>query len=162
MSNRIGVLMVCMGNICRSPMAQGVFEHLVAEAGLAPMFEIDSAGTHAYHVGEPPDRRAQETALRRQIDLRSQRARQVEVTDFSRFDYVLAMDRQNLTALQRLCPPEHQHKLSLYLDYAPHIGEEEVPDPYYGGPSGFERVYDMVEAAGRGLLDHIGQRHFQR
>lgn len=151
----VRVLMCCMGNICRSPMAQGAFERLVKEAGLAKEILIDSAGTHAYHVGEAPDERAQETTARRAIDISGQRARQVERADFERFDYVLAMDRQNYAALRRLCPPGQSQKLRLFLDFAPHMGEEEVPDPYYGGQSGFDRVFELVDAAGRGLLDEI-------
>jgi protein-tyrosine phosphatase len=155
----IHVLFVCMGNICRSPTAQGAFERLVAEAGLDEVIAIDSAGTHAYHVGEPPDRRAQATALERGVDLSGQRARQVEHLDFERFDYVLAMDRQNLLALERLCPVDHRHKVRLFLEFASELPEQEVPDPYYGGQSGFDRVFDMVEAAGRGLLEEIRRLH---
>ena len=159
MSRSVRVLMICMGNICRSPLAHGVFERLVKEAGLSDSIMIDSAGTHAYHVGEPPDRRAQETAARRAIDLSNQEARQVAATDFEQFDYLLAMDHQNLAALRRACPPNHVQKLRLFLEFAPEMGEEEVPDPYYGGDSGFERVFDLVEAAGRGLLEVIRRQH---
>jgi len=157
MSRPIRVLMICMGNICRSPLAQGVFERLLQEAGLQDAVHVDSAGTHAYHVGEPPDPRSCATAQRREIDLSLQRARQVEPADFERFDYLLAMDRQNLTALRRVCPADHAHKLRLFLEFAPELGVEEVPDPYYGGPTGFEHVFDLVEAAGRGLLVEIRQ-----
>lgn len=159
--SRVRVLMVCMGNICRSPMAQGVFERLVAEAGLAERIEVDSAGTHAYHVGEPPDHRARATADRRGIDLSTQRARQVNVRDFEQFDYLLAMDRQNFAALQHISPAAQAKKVRLFLEFAAEMGEEEVPDPYYGGPTGFERVFDLVEEAGRGLLEEIRRTHLK-
>lgn len=155
----VRVLFVCMGNICRSPTAQGAFEHLVSEAGLDERIVVDSAGTHAYHVGEPPDRRSQQTALARGVDLSRQRARQVASPDFADFDYVLAMDRQNLSALLRMCPADHRHKVRLFLEFAAELGEEEVPDPYYGGPRGFEHVFDLVEAAAWGLLEDIRGRH---
>lgn len=158
--SRVKVLFVCMGNICRSPTAQGVFRKLVEEAGLADRIEIDSAGTHAYHVGEPPDSRAQETALRRGIQMADLRARRAEPDDFHYFDYILAMDRDNYRSLSSICPPGHQQRLTLFLDFAPELGLREVPDPYYGGPSGFERVFDMVEAAANGLLDDIRRQHF--
>lgn len=122
--------------------------------------EIDSAGTHAYHVGEPPDRRAQETAVRRGIDLGDLRARRVEAHDFERFDYVLAMDQDNYHNLSAICPRGFERKLMLYMDFAPQLRTREVPDPYYGGPTGFERVFDMVEAAAEGLLDDIRRRLF--
>ena len=144
-----------MGNICRSPTAHGVFRQKVREAGLEHLVEIDSAGTHAYHVGNPPDRRAQETALSRGLDLADLRARQVTAQDFERFDYVIAMDRENHAILAELCPSNKRDRLSLFMDFAPDFGEREVPDPYYGGALGFERVFDMVEAASDGLLEHI-------
>lgn len=155
----VKVLFVCMGNICRSPTAHGVFAKLVANAGLSQQIEIDSAGTHAYHIGEPPDRRAQETAARRGVDLSTLRARRISATDFERFDYVLAMDRDNYVHLEAICPDGQQHKLKLFLEFAPHLAVLEVPDPYYGGLSGFERVLDMVEAAAAGLLADISRRH---
>jgi protein-tyrosine phosphatase len=155
----VKVLMVCMGNICRSPMAHGYFEHLVREAGLEQQIQVDSAGTHAYHVGNPPDTRAQQTARRRGIDLSAQRARKALREDFHTFDYVLAMDRDNHALLAELCPEGQEHKLRLFLEFAPQLGEREVPDPYYGGAEGFERVFDMVEAAAQGLLAEIRSRH---
>ncbi|MEA3276004.1 MAG: low molecular weight protein-tyrosine-phosphatase [Pseudomonadota bacterium] len=158
MESSVKVLFVCMGNICRSPTAQGVFHKLLQREGLDRIIEIDSAGTHAYHVGEPPDQRSRETAVRRGIDLGNLRARRVESEDFSYYDYVLAMDQDNLANLFVLCPPESEHKLTLFMDFAPHLGIQEVPDPYYGGASGFERVFDMVEAASEGLLDDIRRR----
>ncbi len=157
MSN-IKVLFVCMGNICRSPTAQGVFETLVEEAELTDLIHIDSAGTHAYHVGKPPDARASEAALRRGIDLGRQRARRVETADFEFFDYVVAMDRSNLDDLHAICPDVHREKLCLLLDFARHLSQQEVPDPYYGGAQGFERVLDLVEEGARGLLEDIRRR----
>jgi protein-tyrosine phosphatase len=157
-SPRVRVLFVCMGNICRSPTAQGVFRHLLASEGIDHLIEIDSAGTHAYHVGEPPDRRAQETALRRGIDLSDLRARRVVEDDFSYFDYVLAMDQDNYHSLSGICPQDQRHKLNLFMDYAPELRRREVPDPYYGGPGGFEQVFDMVEAAALGLIGDIRRR----
>lgn len=156
--NNIKVLFVCMGNICRSPTAQGVFESLVAEAQLEEYVLIDSAGTHAYHVGKQPDQRATQAARRRGIDLTSQRARRVETTDFSSFDYVLAMDNANLEDLLSICPDEHRVKVKLFLDFAAG-SQTEVPDPYYGGSHGFERVLDLVEEGARGLLDDIRKRN---
>jgi protein-tyrosine phosphatase len=156
----VKVLFVCMGNICRSPTAHGVFRRLVREAGLAERIEIDSAGTHAYHVGKPPDRRAQATAQRRGIDLSDLRARKAVPEDFAEFDYVLAMDQDNYFSLLELCPAHAREKLQLFMDFAPHMRIREVPDPYYGGPTGFERVFDLVEAAAQGLLDDIRSKHF--
>jgi len=140
-----------MGNICRSPTAEGVFRHLVVEAGLDERFDIDSAGTHAYHVGEPPDKRAQAAAARRGFSLRDIRARRVAPEDFERFSYIIAMDRDNLAILEEQVQEPQRGKLRLLLDFS--AGPEtEVPDPYYGGPTGFERVLDLVEDAARGLL----------
>ncbi len=153
--NKVSVLFVCMGNICRSPTAHGVFRKLVADAGLEEFIHIDSAGTHAYHVGKAPDPRAQETALRRNLDLSDLRARQVQKEDFARFDYILAMDEDNYHALTLICPAEYQDRIQYFMDYAPHWGVREVPDPYYGGATGFEQVFDMVEEAARGLLEHL-------
>lgn len=153
--NKIRVLFVCMGNICRSPLAHGVFEHLVADTGFDDRVEVDSAGTHAYHVGEAPDPRSQEVALRNRIDLSGQRARKVVAGDFERFDYVLAMDRQNHQILAQLCPPGLDHKLRMFMEFAPELNVAEVPDPYYGGPTGFDYVFDLVRAASDGLLSEI-------
>jgi protein-tyrosine phosphatase len=155
---KIKVLFCCMGNICRSPTAHGVFQSLVEQAELSHRIDVDSAGTHAYHVGEPPDRRSQETARRRGYDLSTQRARQAGVGDFHEFDYVLAMDRDNLDHLASLCPSGMERKLQLFMSFAPGHSEE-VPDPYYGGARGFETVFDMVEAAARGLLENIRSEH---
>ncbi|APZ42334.1 low molecular weight protein-tyrosine-phosphatase [Acidihalobacter ferrooxydans] len=155
---KVKVLFVCMGNICRSPAAQGVFERLVSEQGLQDLIEADSAGTHAYHVGEAPDARMQEAARRRGYDLRAQRARRVTDEDFQRFDYVLAMDRTNLAALQEYASASGGTAPELFLRYAHGLGAEEVPDPYYGGTAGFERVLDLVEEAAAGLLRDIQTR----
>ena len=152
---KISVLFVCMGNICRSPTAEGVFRKLVQEEGVADVFHIDSAGTHAYHVNNPPDQRAQSAAQSRGIDISSLRARQVEVSDFTEFDHVLVMDRDNYDALRFVCPKAHSHKLRYFLDYAPHLKTREVPDPYYGGAQGFERVLDMIEQAAQGFLQQV-------
>ena len=143
--------MVCTGNICRSPTAEGVLRHLAREAGLP--IEVDSAGTHDYHVGDAPDRRACAHAAKRGYDLSSLRARQVTADDFQAFDLLLAMDRGHRELLLRRCPAEHRHKVRMFMDFAGRDGEE-VPDPYYGGAEGFEGVLDRVEAACRGLLSH--------
>ncbi len=155
----VRVLFVCLGNICRSPSAQGLMEKVLEEEGLADRVEVDSAGTHAFHVGEPPDPRAQEAAARRGVDLSGQRARRVTAVDFARYDYILAMDRENLAALEAACPPEHVGKLRLLMEFAPDLGFDEVPDPYYGGPAGFDRVLDLLEAAVRGLVEHLRRLH---
>ena len=149
------VLFVCMGNICRSPTAEGVFKRLVNDAGLDAEIESDSAGTHDYHIGDPPDARSQAAAGRRGYDLSALRARQVAHDDFASFDYVLAMDETNLTALLSLCPAHYRERVKLFLEFVPEAGHREVPDPYYGGAQGFEEVLDLVELAAQGLLDHI-------
>ena len=145
------MLFVCMGNICRSPTAEGVFRHFVNEAGLAERIEIDSAGTHAYHIGEPPDRRAMAAAERRGVSLAEIRARRVCDEDFEKFDHIIAMDEDNQMRLLDQAPTEHRSKVALFLSFAS-VNETEVPDPYYGGGAGFERVLDLVEEASRGLL----------
>jgi protein-tyrosine phosphatase len=154
MNKRKSVLFVCMGNICRSPTAEGVFRHFVEKEGLTSEIEIDSAGTHAYHVNEPADRRASAAAERRGYSLDSIRARRVDTSDFERFDYIVAMDRDNLSLLQSQSDEEHQEKIRLFLEFASGT-EDEVPDPYYGGSAGFERVLDLVEDASRGLLETL-------
>jgi len=149
------VLLVCTGNICRSPTADGVLRRLVREAGLGHLVEVDSAGTHDYHVGEAPDERAQRHARRRGYELGDLRARQVDASDFARFDLILAMDRGHLALLERAAPREHRHKLRLFMEFADGWSETEVPDPYYGGDAGFERVLDMIEAAAHGVLAEL-------
>ena len=149
------VLFVCMGNICRSPTAHGVFEAKVLEAGLADRVQVDSAGTHSYHVGAPPDARSQKHALQRGYDLSSQRARMLEAGDFERFDLVLAMDWHNLVLAERLCPPAHARKLRRFAEFFQHHDSPVVPDPYQGGAKGFEEVLDLVEDGSAGLLAHV-------
>ena len=151
---KISVLFVCMGNICRSPTAEGVFRHLVAGSDLEEHIHIDSAGTHAYHVGEPPDRRARAAAERRGISLEDIQARRVQPDDFERFSYIIAMDQDNLAILEEQSDGAHREKLRLFLEFSSGP-EREVPDPYYGGATGFERVLDLVEDAGRGLLEEL-------
>jgi len=148
-----------MGNICRSPTAEAVFRNCVEREKLAELIEIDSAGTHDYHIGALPDSRTQLAAKHRGYDMSKLRGRQVEVSDFSRFDYVLAMDEANLSILKRLRPREAKSHLGLFLEFAERHCEREVPDPYYGGADGFERVLDMVEDATNGLLQHIKKHH---
>lgn len=154
---KIKVLFVCMGNICRSPTAEGVFAKILKENGLEDFFTLDSAGTHAYHIGEAPDIRAQKAALNRGVEIHQLRARKVADTDFSRFDYLLAMDEENRQNLINSCPASYQHKIRCFLDYAPHLKTRIVPDPYYGGRYGFERVLDLLEEASLGFLKHLGQ-----
>lgn len=154
----INVLFVCLGNICRSPTAHGVFQHVVRNAGLDDKIHIDSAGTGDWHVGRTPDKRALATAKSRGYDISDLLARQVGAVDFDTFDYVLAMDRQNLIDLQRMQPADYSGHLGLFLSFARHHSVEEVPDPYYGGDQGFEEVFDMVEDASQGLLEHIKQQ----
>lgn len=151
----VRVLLVCMGNICRSPMAEGVLRQRVAERELPLPVEIDSAGTHGYHHGAPPDPRAQAAALRRGVDISALRARRVIPEDFARFDLVIAMDDDNHAALLELAAEEHHPKVRLLLEFAGDAGRRSVPDPYYGGMLGFERVLDLVEEAMAGLLDEL-------
>ncbi len=155
----VRVLFVCMGNICRSPTAEGVFRKLVREAGLHAQIAIGSAGTHAYHIGAPPDARAQAAARRRGIDLSALRGRQATPVDIEQSHYVLAMDRANYEHLLALCPPGLEHKIELLMEYAPDHPEREVPDPYFGGAAGFDRVLDMIEEAAQGLLEEIRRAH---
>ncbi len=155
----IKVLFVCMGNICRSPTAEAVFRHQVKAAGFDQAIHIDSAGTHDYHIGDPPDERAQNAALRRGYDMQELRARQVQMRDFEVFHHILAMDEDNLAILKQQCPPQYRHKLGLLMQHSKKFVErKEVPDPYFGGRQGFEEVLDMVEEAGQELLDHIRNR----
>ncbi len=152
---KVKVLFVCMGNICRSPTAEGVFTHLVQNRKLAHRFSIDSAGTHAYHIGDAPDLRSQKAALERGIDISHLRGRKVIFGDFEDFDFLLAMDDDNHALLVNACPKQHQHKIHYFLNFAPQLKTREVPDPYYGGEQGFERVLDMIEAASDGFLKHL-------
>ncbi len=149
------VLFVCMGNICRSPTAEGVFRDTLRTRAPELDVRVDSAGTHAYHVGEPPDRRSSRAAARRGIDLSGQRARRVTVADFSAFDLVLAMDEDNYRILSSISPPEYRSRIRLFMEFAPEAGRSSVPDPYYGGSTGFEHVLDLVEEASLGLLAYL-------
>jgi protein-tyrosine phosphatase len=146
------VLFVCLGNICRSPTAEGVLRHLLAQQAPDLAVEVDSAGTADYHVGEPPDVRSRRAALRRGIDLSGLRARQVVAADFARFDFLLAMDRGNLRELEAMRPQNSRARIQLFLEYAPQLKLLEVPDPYYGDASAFENVLDLCAAASEGLI----------
>ena len=154
----VKVLFVCLGNICRSPTAEGVFTALIHREGLSDVVSIDSAGTGAWHVGDQPDRRAQAAAKTRGYDLSTQRARQIKETDFWDFDYVIAMDSQNHSDLSMMAPTNAQNRIRMFLSFAPEKGIRDVPDPYYGGADGFDHVLDLVEAASLGLLQDIRKR----
>jgi len=155
----VNVLFVCLGNICRSPTAEGVFRDLVEREGLSDTIHRASAGTHAYHIGEKPDARASAAALQRGVDLNTQRARRVDPGDFIIFDYVLAMDSSNYDDLAALCSSDELPKLHLFMGFASGSSTRVVPDPYYGGTTGFERVLDLIESASEGLLAEIRQQH---
>ena len=155
----IRVLMVCMGNICRSPTAEAVLRHYVRANGLGDQVEIDSAGTHGYHVGEAPDARSQQHARRRGYDLSRQRARQLTKQDFDAFDLVLVMDSANEVAARRIATPAQQQRMKRLTDYCQRFDEPEVPDPYYGGDSGFEHVLDLIEDACQNLLHTIAKKN---
>ncbi len=156
----VSVLFVCLGNICRSPTAEGVFADVVQEAGLVDLIATDSAGTIAFHEGEPPDVRARETALKHGVDIGHLRARQFRADDFDRFEYILAMDGENLRHLNLARPDEYEGRLQLFLDFAPKRKGSEVPDPYQGGARGFEKVFELITGASKGLLDAIVQEHY--
>jgi len=151
----IKVLFVCMGNICRSPTAEGVFNKFIKDMGTTEKFIVDSAGTHAYHVGEPSDVRSQQMARSRGVDLSRIRARKVAQSDFEHFDHILAMDSDNYNILIEASPSEYHHKIELFLNYAPERNESDVPDPYYGGQNGFAHVFDLVEDASRGFYQSV-------
>ena len=153
----IKVVFVCLGNICRSPTAEGVFRKLVDDAGLSHAIEVDSSGTSNWHVGGPPDQRSTAVAKTRGIDLTPLKSRQAVADDFTHFDYVIAMDRSNQQKLLSMCPPEHENRLRLCLSFAPSVGLTDVPDPYY--EDGFDAVFDMIEIAGQGLLAEIRDTH---
>lgn len=147
------VLFVCLGNICRSPTAQGIVEQRLREQGLDDRVAVDSAGTHGFHIGAAPDERATEAAARRGVDLSRQRARCLKPEDLEEFDLVVAMDRENYEHILRMAGDRHAHKVKLFLrDYAPQAGVDEVPDPYYGGRGGFDRVLDLIEQGADGLI----------
>ena len=155
------VLFVCMGNICRSPTAEGVFRRLIRDAGLTELVQVASAGTHAFHIGEAPDARAQAAARKRNYEIGDLVASQVKPEDFRDFDYILAMDWDNLALLQQQCPKAYQHKLMLLMRFANEFEEATVPDPYYGGPEGFNKVLDYIEDACQGLLEVVRKRATQ-
>jgi len=152
------VLFVCMGNICRSPTAHGVFQHMVSTQRLQSWVQVDSAGTHNYHPNSPPDERSQEHASARGYDLSSLRARQIRPQDFEAFDLILVMDWDNLALLQEHCPPQHQFKLKRLTEFCQRHSSDVVPDPYYGGAQSFEHVLDLVEDACAGVLHHVKER----
>jgi protein-tyrosine phosphatase len=152
------VLFVCMGNICRSPTAEGVFREFARRHAPDLALEVDSAGTHDYHVGEPPDPRALKAASTRGLDISGLRARQVEAADFERFDLILAMDRLNYETLRERSPPAFRSRIRLLLEFADDASREDVPDPYYGGPQGFEEVLDLLEEAAAGLLAEVRRK----
>jgi protein-tyrosine phosphatase len=152
------ILFVCMGNICRSPSAESVFRSLLAARAPQLTIEIDSAGTHDYHVGEPPDERSIAAARRRGIDMSALRARMVSASDFDDFDLILAMDEQNLRELRRRAPAHRHERIRLLMEFAPQASMRAVPDPYYGGPQGFEQVLDLLEEAAEGLLKELLSR----
>jgi len=152
------VLFVCMGNICRSPTAEAVVRDFARRQAAGLDLELDSAGTHGYHAGDPPDERAIEAARRRGFDLSGLRARKVEALDFERFDLVLAMDEAVYGRLAGIAPQGLAGRIRLFLEYAPELGRRDVPDPYYGGPAGFEEVLDLVEAGARGLIAALAGR----
>ncbi|MFN3751749.1 MAG: low molecular weight protein-tyrosine-phosphatase [Thiobacillus sp.] len=154
----VRVLFVCMGNICRSPMAEGLFRKAVREAGLEGLVEIDSAGTHAYHVGSPPDPRAQQAIRRRGVDISDLRGRKVSDADFERFDYILPMDGDNYDRLVERAPAQHRGKIRRLLSFSRKYPNLDVVDPYYGGPQGFEENLDMIEDAVQGLIRDIQAR----
>ncbi len=158
MSHKVSVIFVCLGNICRSPTAHAVFRDLVEKEGLMADILIDSAGTASWHQGKPADRRAIQTAQNRGIDMLDLRSRPVDMGDLMTFDYVLAMDYANYDDLKQMALPEDQAKIKLFLEYAADVSETEVPDPYYGGPQGFDHVFNLVTAASEGLLAEIRER----
>ncbi|MCP3999796.1 MAG: low molecular weight phosphotyrosine protein phosphatase [Gammaproteobacteria bacterium] len=157
MADMVSILFVCMGNICRSPSAHGVMRKLLEEEGEGLNIQLDSAGTHAWHINEAPDPRSQQAALAREVDLSDLRARAVEASDFHKFDYILAMDEANLADLDKIRPPGSKALVALMLSYADKAAIQEVPDPYYGAKEGFETVLDMLEEASRGLLTELRQ-----
>ncbi len=156
--NKFSVLFVCLGNICRSPTAHGVFRHQVVSAGLAAQVRVDSAGTSNYHPDSPPDPRSQDHATGRGYDLSDLRARQIRAADFETFDLILVMDWDNLEQVKRQCPAQHQHKLRRFTEFCLQFDSPVVPDPYFGGSDGFEQVLDLVEDASHGLLQHVREQ----
>ncbi len=154
----VKVLFVCMGNICRSPTAEGVFQHHLAAQGLEGQVSVDSAGTHGWHAGNPPDPRSVSAARDRGIDISYVRSRKVRPSDFTEFDYILAMDRDNLNDMVDAAVKDGTARVQLFLEFASDLDATDVPDPYYGGESGFDHVLDLIEAASEGLIAHIRAR----
>ena len=155
MSSKFGILFVCLGNICRSPTAEGVFASKVEAAGLSDQLRIDSCGTQNYHPGKPPDGRSTAVAAQRGYRLDQLRARVLRPDDFETFDYILAMDTSNLRDVRGICPSTFRGKVRLFLSFAPDLGAEEVPDPYFGDGSGFDTALDLIEVASDGLIQHL-------
>jgi len=155
MSKKIKVLFVCMGNICRSPTAEAVFRHLIDQESLSNKFDIESAGTHNYHVGEPADERSTAVASKRGFDMKQNIGRQVKKADLMKFDYIIAMDKQNYDNLKFISNSEFDQKISLFLNNAPELGLRDVPDPYFGGGDGFEKVLDIIEIGAKGFLQSL-------
>jgi len=149
---RNSILFVCLGNICRSPIAEGVFRHIFENRGYRGVFHVDSAGLGSWHIGSPPDERAQAAMRLHGIDISNLRARRVTPADFETFDLILAMDRSNRNALFKLAPKEHHHKIALFMDYAPNLCVQEIPDPFFGEKDGFDYAYQLIESASRGLF----------
>lgn len=156
----VAVLFVCMGNICRSPMAEGAFRAATEEASLSRNITIDSAGTIGYHAGSAPDLRAQKAAKEKGVDISAQRSRKVRLADFAEFDYILAMDDENFMDLMRACPESHKSKISMFLSHAPHLPIDEMPDPYYGHEHDFDTCFAAAVDAANGLLALIKKEHF--
>ena len=152
---KFSILMVCTANICRSPIAHGLMRHLIDLKGLSGLITVDSAGTHIFQKGLSPDVRAQQVAGQYGIDLSDLRTRKIRLKDFTTYTYILAMDNENYRILQQLCPAEHGHKISMVMEFAPEPGVIEVPDPYFGNIAGFERVFDMLDVAMKGLIVHL-------
>jgi len=156
---KIKVLFVCLGNICRSPTAHGIFREKVEQAGMSAIVEIESAGTSGWHIGEPPDKRTQAAALAKGYDLSDLKGRAFSASDFSYYDYILAMDEENLRSMQQLKPADYSGHLGLFLDFSGQDAYREVPDPYYGGNQGFQTVINLVEEGCSGLLEHIRKQY---
>lgn len=157
--DKVKVMFVCMGNICRSPSAEAVFHYMVQTSGLRDYVEVASSGTHDYHVGGAADKRSHAAAKSRGIDLSAHRAQHLKKEHCAEYDYIIVMDRSNYHHVMDICPPEHQEKIHYFLDFAPQLNLKEVPDPYFGGSEGFENVLDLVEAASAGLMAEIRERH---
>ena len=158
----VNVLFVCLGNICRSPSAEGIFRKLLEECPEQLTINVDSVGTGGWHIGKPADLRAQKTAKQRGIDLQDLRGRQITEEDFIKNDYIIAMDRSNKSNLLKMCPSYRKTNIHLFLEFTQHYQEEDVPDPYYSGDDGFENVFDMLTATSQGLLEHILQQHAKK